>query len=108
MLVPRYREARFMMSYLLPRAALVITLWGMSCTLIKHLWPPAGGVIFAIAAASWAIAATVYFAYLRKLRRDIEGLERNHIMRTGWRPDPASAAAHQAAPARFQPRARLP
>lgn len=73
-----------MMTYILPRAALVIVLWGMTCALIKNLWPPAADpVIFGIAAVAWACAGTAYFAYLRVLKRDIEELERNHRMRLG-------------------------
>ena len=74
-----------MISYLLPRAALVMALWGMSCALIKNLWPPADAVIFAVAGVSWAIAGIAYFAYLRKLKREIEELERNHRIRMAQR-----------------------
>ena len=64
------------MGYLLPRAAIVLVAWGMSCALIKKILPSADPVIFGVAAASWACAGTAYFAYLRKLKRDIEELER--------------------------------
>jgi len=74
-----------MISYLLPRVALVIALWGMSCALIKNLWPPADSVIFAVAGISWAIAGAAYFAYLRKLKREIEELEHNYRVRMARR-----------------------
>jgi hypothetical protein len=76
-----------MTTYILPRAALVIVLWGMTCALIKNLWPAAADpVILAIVALAWACTGTVYFAYLRKLKHDIEVLERNHRMRMARRP----------------------
>lgn len=65
------------MAYLLPRAFIVLVAWGMTCALIKHLWPAADPTVFCFAAASWILGGIAYFAYLRKLRRDIEELERN-------------------------------
>ena len=65
------------MTYLLPRAFIVLVAWGMTCSLIKNLWPDADATIYGVAGASWAGAGLAYFAYLRKLRRDIENLERN-------------------------------
>jgi hypothetical protein len=34
-------------------------------------------MIFGVAGASWVLGGIAYFGYLRKLRRDIEELERN-------------------------------
>jgi hypothetical protein len=65
------------MGYLLPRAVFVLVAWGMSCALIKKLWPDADPMMFALAGASWAAFGAAYFAYLRRLKRDIEELERN-------------------------------
>jgi hypothetical protein len=65
------------MVYLLPRAVIVLIAWGMSCVTIRKLWPEADPAIFAVAGACWALGGTAYFGYLRKLRRDIETLERN-------------------------------
>jgi hypothetical protein len=65
------------MAYLLPRAVLVLMAWGMTCALIRSFWPEADPTIFGVAGASWVGGGIVYFAYLRKLRRDIRQLERN-------------------------------
>jgi hypothetical protein len=65
------------MSSLLPRALIVLTAWGMTCGLIKKLWPDADPMVFGIAGVMWVAGGMAYFVYLRKLRRDIEQLERN-------------------------------
>jgi hypothetical protein len=39
-------------------------------------WPDADPVIFFFAGASWAAAGIAYFAYLRRLKRDIDDLTR--------------------------------
>jgi hypothetical protein len=65
------------MAYLLPRAIIVLIAWGVTCGLIKNLLPEADPMVFGVAGASWVVGAIAYFAYLRKLRRDIEELERN-------------------------------
>jgi len=65
------------MAYLLPRAVLVVIAWGMTCGLIGKLWPAADPTIFGVVGACWALGGIAYFGYLRKLRRDIEELERN-------------------------------
>ena len=65
------------MAYLLPRAIMVLIAWAMTCALIKNLWPEADPMVFGVAGASWVAGGVAYFAYLRKLRRDIEELERN-------------------------------
>lgn len=64
------------MAYLLPRAVLVIIAWAITCALIKKLWPEADPMIFGVAGATWIVGGAAYFAYLRRLRRDIEELER--------------------------------
>jgi hypothetical protein len=64
------------MAYVLPRAILIIVAWAMTCALIKKMWPEAEPVVFGLAGASWMFGGAAYFAYLRKLRRDIEKLER--------------------------------
>lgn len=64
------------MAYLVPRGVILVIAWGITCALIKKLSPSADPVIFGIAGASCACAGTAYFAYLRKLKRDIEELER--------------------------------
>jgi hypothetical protein len=64
------------MAYLLPRVVIVLVAWAISCVAIKKLWPEADPVVFGLAGACWIVGGTAYFGYLRKLRRDIEALER--------------------------------
>lgn len=65
------------MAYLLPRTVIVLIAWGMTCVVIKNLWAGADPMVFGFAGVSWALGGIAYFGYLRKLRRDIEELERN-------------------------------
>ena len=65
------------MSYLLPRAFIVLMAWGMTCGLIKNLWRDADPMVFGIVGLLWVGGGMAYFVYLRKLRRDIAELERN-------------------------------
>jgi hypothetical protein len=67
------------MAYFLPRAFIVLLAWGMTCSLIKNLWPDADGTIYGVAGLSWACVGIAYFGYLAKLRRDIEELERRRF-----------------------------
>lgn len=60
------------MAHLLPRTILVFIAWGITCALIRRIWPSAEMPIFAVAVA----AGVAYFSYLSKLRRDIVRLER--------------------------------
>jgi hypothetical protein len=69
------------MAYLLPRAIIVLIAWVITCGLIRNLWPEADPRVFGVAGASWVMVGIAYFAYLRKLRRDIEELERTHRRR---------------------------
>jgi hypothetical protein len=69
------------MAYLLPRIVIVLIAWGMTCGLISRLWHGTDLTIFGVAGACWAFGGIAYFAYLRKLSRDIEELERNHCYR---------------------------
>jgi hypothetical protein len=55
------------MAYLLPRTIMVLIAWGLTCGLIRKFWPDADPV---------AGAGIAYFAYLRRLKRDIEDLSR--------------------------------
>lgn len=64
------------MAYLLPRAVIVLIAWVLTSWLIDNLWPDTDPMIFYVAGASWACAGFAYFAYLRKLRRDIANLDR--------------------------------
>ncbi len=74
--IPAHR----IMAYLLPRVVFVAIAWAMTCGLIKQLWPEAAPLIFGVAAAS--CGGFAYFAYLRKLRREIADLQRNRRYRT--------------------------
>ncbi len=64
------------MSYLLPRAFMVLMAWGMTCGLIKNLWRDADPMVFGIVGLLWVGGGMAYFIYLRKLRRDIAELVR--------------------------------
>lgn len=64
------------MAYVLPRAVFILIAWAMTCILIRNLWPAANPMIFGAAAVVWVFGGIAYFAYLHKLRRDIEELER--------------------------------
>jgi hypothetical protein len=61
------------MAYLLPRAVLTLMAWGVTCVLIRKFWPHADLTVFGVAGASLVAVAG---AYLHKLRRDIDALER--------------------------------
>jgi hypothetical protein len=65
-----------LMAYLLPRTILVVIAWGITCVLIRRIWPSAEIAIFAVAGATWLAAAVAYFGYSNKLRHDIAQLER--------------------------------
>lgn len=60
------------MTYLLPRALIALIAWGVTCGLIRSLWPSADPMMFYVAGASWAFVTIAYFAYVRKLRREAE------------------------------------
>ena len=65
------------MSYLLPRAFIVLMAWGMTCGMIENLWRDADPMVFGIVGLMWVGGGIAYFVYLRRLRRDIAELERN-------------------------------
>jgi hypothetical protein len=67
------------MAYVLPRAFFILIAWAMTCALIRNLWPAADPMIFGMVGAPWVFGGIAYFAYLRKLRRDIEELERRRF-----------------------------
>ena len=49
------------MAYLLPRTILVVIAWGVTCALIRRIWPSAEMPAFAIAGATWLAAGVAYF-----------------------------------------------
>jgi hypothetical protein len=48
------------MTYLLPRAVLVLIAWGMTCVLIRKFWHPADPTIFGVVGASLVAVAGAY------------------------------------------------
>jgi len=57
------------MTYVVPRAVIVLIAWGLTCGLIRTLSPGADAMTFWVAGASWGFVGIVYFSYLRRLRR---------------------------------------
>lgn len=60
------------MSYILPRAFMVLIGLGVTCGLIMKVWLSVDPMIFYIAGASWALAGLVCFAYIHKLRSEAQ------------------------------------
>jgi hypothetical protein len=60
------------MTYVLPRAFIVLIGWGITCALIYNIWPRVDATIFVIAGLSWALAGFVCFGYMYKLRAGVE------------------------------------
>lgn len=58
------------MTYILPRAVIVLIGWGMTCGIIANVWSHVDPMVFVVAAASWAVAGMVCFGYMHKLRRE--------------------------------------
>jgi hypothetical protein len=56
------------MTYILPRAFILLVGWGITCALIYNIWPGIDATIFVVAGASWAFAGGVCFSYIHKLR----------------------------------------
>jgi len=65
------------MTYLLPRVFIVAIAWAITCAVISNFWHGAGATTYAAAGLSWAAAGTMYFGYLRKLKRDMKPFERS-------------------------------
>ena len=60
------------MTYILPRAFIVLIGWGITCGLIAQLWPSIDATLFVIVGVSWAFAGLVCFGYMHKLRVETE------------------------------------
>jgi hypothetical protein len=60
------------MTYILPRAFIVLIGWGITCALIYNIWPRVDATIFVIAGLSWALAGFVCFGYMYRLRAGLE------------------------------------
>jgi hypothetical protein len=66
------------MTYVLPRAFIVLIGWGITCALIKNLWHGADPMILYVAGASWALAGLLCFGYAHRLRRAAHE-QRRHV-----------------------------
>ncbi len=64
------------MTYILPRAFIILTGWAITCALIVKMWPSVDSTIFVIAGASWTLAGLVCFGYMYKLRTGAEDQQR--------------------------------
>ncbi len=60
------------MTYILPRAFIVLVGWGITCALIYNIWPGVDPTIFVIAGISWILAGFVCFGYMYRLRSETE------------------------------------
>jgi len=60
------------MTYILPRAFIVLIGWDITCALIYNVWPGVDPEIFVIAGISWVLAGFVCFGYIYKVRSEIE------------------------------------
>jgi len=67
------------MSYVLPRAIVLVIAWGITCVFAGALMPDADPAIFGVIGALWALGGTAYCGYRRRLRRDIDELERRRF-----------------------------
>jgi hypothetical protein len=60
------------MSYILPRAFIVLIGWAITCGLIDTVGFKVDLLIGCFAAMSWALAGIVCFGYLHKWRREAQ------------------------------------
>jgi hypothetical protein len=60
------------MTYILPRAFIVLIGWGITCALIYNIWPGVDPAIFVLAGVSWVLAGFVCLGYMHRLRSEIE------------------------------------
>ena len=73
------------LTYVLPRAVIVILLWGATYWILTALSPQLAPVIVYITGISWVLAGVVCFGYLYRLRREM-GLLPNRATATKQRP----------------------
>jgi hypothetical protein len=66
------------MSYILPRAFIVLICWGVTCSLVNAVGFKVDLLIACFVAMSWALAGIVCFGYLHKWRREAES-ERSRL-----------------------------
>lgn len=60
------------MAYVLPRAVLVLLLWGATYWLLTLLSTEVPPAVVYMTGIGWALAGVVCFGYIRKLRRDAD------------------------------------
>jgi hypothetical protein len=59
------------LTYVLPRAVIVLLLWGATYWVLTALSPQLAPSIVYIKGISWVLAGVVCFGYLYRLRRDM-------------------------------------
>jgi len=59
------------MTYVLPRAAIVLIGWTITCAVIHSVSAHVGATAFYIAAICWALAGIICFGYLHNLRNEL-------------------------------------
>jgi hypothetical protein len=70
------------MTYLLPRAFVVLMGWGMTCALIYNVRSNVDPIAYYAAGAIWAFVGIVCFSYLYRLRREVS-LDPGRSLSTG-------------------------
>jgi hypothetical protein len=59
------------LTYVLPRAVIVLLLWGATYWILTALSPQLAPAIVYITGISWVLAGVVCFGYLYRLRREM-------------------------------------
>jgi hypothetical protein len=59
------------MSYILPRAVIVLIAWGTTC-LIMNIFTNVDPLVFYIAGGVWSLVGLVCFGYMHKLRYEAD------------------------------------
>jgi hypothetical protein len=73
------------MAYVLPRAVIVLLLWGATYWILTALSPQLAPAIVYLTGISWVLAGVVCFGYLYRLRREM-GLLPDRTAATKQRP----------------------
>lgn len=60
------------MSYILPRAVIVLVGWAVTCGIIHNVSIHVSATAFYIAAVSWGLAGIACFGYLYRLRSALQ------------------------------------
>jgi hypothetical protein len=67
------------MAYVLPRAVLVLLLWGATYWLLTLLSTEVPPAVVYMTGIGWALAGIVCFGYIRKLRREMNAAQRHRF-----------------------------